>query len=276
MASPIDQPHSPEGEAPSAQDYSYVSTPARVAVYDDLRSAPRIITVEPAPTAEFIEALTTTVYDQGRALGGGVPYTVVREVSENFIHAAFREVVVSILDGGNTIRFADQGPGIDQKDKAQMPGFSSAIEPMKPYIRGVGSGLPIVREYLGGSHGHLTIEDNLKAGSVITISLGEPEPAPRDQARAILGSQADAYAALDQAHAQAVVAPLSPRERTFLGLLGRSDALSVTELSQMTDTAMSSTHATLKKLQEAGLVETTAGKKRRLTPLGRVGAQALS
>ena len=44
----------------------------------------------------------------------------------------------------------------------------------------------------------------------------------------------------------------------------------------MTDTAMSSTHAALKKLQEAGLVETTSGKKRRLTPLGRQGAAALS
>ena len=276
MATPNDQPSAPSGEAPLAADYSFVSAPARVAVYDDLRSAPRIIMVEPATTAEFIEKLTTTVYEQARLLGGGVPYTVVREVSENFIHAAFREVVVSILDGGNTIRFADQGPGIDQKDKAQLPGFSSAIEPMKPYIRGVGSGLPIVKEYLGGSQGHLTIEDNLKAGSVITISLGSPNPTPHDQAQAILGPTAEAYAALDQAHAQAIVAPLSARERSFLGLLLNADSLSVTELSQMTDTAMSSTHAALKKLQEAGLVETTSGKKRRLTPLGRQGAAALS
>lgn len=276
MAPANEKPQTPEGEAPLAEDYSYVNAPARVAVYDDLRSAPRIIMVEPATTAEFIEALTTTVYEQARLLGGGVPYTVVREVSENFIHAAFREVVVSVLDGGNTIRFADQGPGIEQKDKAQLPGFSSAIEPMKPYIRGVGSGLPIVREYLGSSQGHLTIEDNLRAGSVITISLGEPKPSPHDQARSILGPAAEAYEALDQAHAQAIVAPLSARERTFLAMLASSDTLSVTELSQMTDTAMSSTHAALKKLQEAGLVETTAAKRRRLTPLGRQGARMLA
>ncbi len=47
----------------------------------------------------------------------------MREVSENFIHARFKEIIVSILDHGNTIRFADQGPGINFKDKAQLPGF---------------------------------------------------------------------------------------------------------------------------------------------------------
>ncbi len=46
------------------------------------------------------------------------------------------------MDKGNTIRFADQGPGIAHKDLVQEPGFSSATEPMKRYIRGVGSGLP--------------------------------------------------------------------------------------------------------------------------------------
>ena len=56
------------------------------------------------------------------------------------------------------------------KDKAQLPGFTSAIEPMKHYIRGVGSGLPIVKEYLDFSHGTISIEDNLGTGAVVTIS----------------------------------------------------------------------------------------------------------
>lgn len=112
--------------------------------------------------------------------GGTIPYTVIREVSENFIHARFKEVVVSILDKGNTIRFADHGPGIPSKEKAQMPGFSSAVEPMKNYIRGVGSGLPIVREYLESSHGTITIEDNLGTGAVVTVSLVREEDDPLD------------------------------------------------------------------------------------------------
>ena len=50
------------------------------------------------------------------------------------------------MDGGNRIIISDQGPGINDKDKAFLPGFSSASKSMKKYIRGVGSGLPIVRE----------------------------------------------------------------------------------------------------------------------------------
>lgn len=256
-------------------DFSYVPAPARVAVYDDLRSAPRIMQVDPAPTAAFIEALTTTVYEQSKMLGGSIPYTVIREVSENFIHAAFKEIVVSVLDGGDTIRFADQGPGIEHKDKAQLPGFSSAIEPMKPYIRGVGSGLPIVREYLGGAQGQLTIEDNLRSGSVVTISMAATAPQPLEQARAILGDRAQERAAYDQAQVQMAIAPLSARERQFLALLAAEDALGVTDLSNLSGVSPSSTHSTLKRLEESGLVERVA-KKRRLTPLGRQCAQALA
>lgn len=155
-------------------DYTHVNAIARIAMYDDLRSAPRVTEIKPAPTAEYIEHLASTVYEQARAAGGTIPYTVVREVSENFIHARFAEIIVSILDSGNTIRFADQGPGITQKEKAQLPGFTSAVEPMKHFIRGVGSGLPIVKEYLDLSHGTITIEDNLGTGAVVTISMTTP------------------------------------------------------------------------------------------------------
>lgn len=159
------------GDDPRVYDYAHVNSIARIALYDDLLSAPRVTEIQPAPTAEFIESLASHVYEQAKMSGGTIPYTVIREVSENFIHARFAEVTISILDSGNTIRFADQGPGIGQKDKAQLPGFTSAIEPMKHYIRGVGSGLPIVKEYLDFSHGTITIEDNLGTGSVVTISL---------------------------------------------------------------------------------------------------------
>ena len=51
---------------------------------------------------------------------------------------------------------------------------------MKNYIRGVGSGLPIVREYLESSHGTITIEDNLGTGAVVTVSLVREEDDPLD------------------------------------------------------------------------------------------------
>ena len=94
-------------------DYSFVDATARVAVYDDMKSAPHVLKVKPAGTNEFIEQLTTTVYEQSKLAGGSIPYTLIREVSENFIHAQFKEIVVSIMDGGNTVRFAGDD-GLDR------------------------------------------------------------------------------------------------------------------------------------------------------------------
>ena len=94
----------PSVESIQPFDYSYVPTTARVAVYDDMKMAPRIFEIEPAPTPEFIEHLASTIDEQKNLLGGKIPYTAIREVTENFIHAQFSEIVVSLLDNGNTIR----------------------------------------------------------------------------------------------------------------------------------------------------------------------------
>ena len=242
-------------------DYSYVNATARVAVYDDMKSAPRIIKVEPDSTDEFIEHLTTTVYEQSHLAGGKISYTVIREVSENFIHARFLEIVVSILDNGNTIRFADQGPGIQEKEKAQQPGFSSAIEPMKDYIRGVGSGFPLVKDYLDNSEGSIVIEDNIVSGAVVTISL---EKKPQQQKPMV------------QKPVQVIPSiPLSDREKTFLKIIVSEGALGVTDLTELTGNAASTTYNTLKKLEEAGLVEKTVGQKRSATELGNQIASSL-
>lgn len=156
-----------------SSDYSFVDSVARIALYDDLLSAPRVTEIQPNETAVYLESLASTIYNLSHEIGGTIPYTIIREVSENFIHAQFNEPTVTILDKGNTIQFTDQGPGIEQKEKALRPAFTTATKEMKSYIRGVGSGLPIVAEYLEVSHGYITIEDNLGAGSVITISLNE-------------------------------------------------------------------------------------------------------
>ena len=245
-------------------DYSYVAASARVALYDDMKSAPRITKIEPAPTASFIENLTDCIYNQAKQAGGSLSYTIIREVTENFIHARFKDIVVSILDDGNTIRFADQGPGIEEKEKAQEPGFSSATEPMTEYIRGVGSGLPIVRDYIDERHGTITIEDNLRAGSVVTISLKEkkrpeqPQPERKPSSSFI------------------PIQPLNDRERRTVIALWRKGPLGVTELSQETGASPSTMHGTLTRLEQAGLIEKGPGKKRTLTEIGQEAAARLS
>lgn len=171
-------------------DYSFVPSTARIALYDDMLSSPRIVEVPPAETMDFIGALSSEIYNQSRQMGGSIPFSAIRQVTENFIHADFREIVVSVMDEGNTIRFTDQGPGIPDKQRAQLPGFSSATEQMKRYIDGVGSGLPIVREYLDVKHGTLTLDDNLNGGSVVTLSLVDQAPTTAPASSASLTNSA--------------------------------------------------------------------------------------
>ena len=124
---------------------------------------------------EAIEKVASRTYNLARERGGGVPYTIIREISENLIHSGFSEVVVTILDDGNTVRFADQGPGIADKERVFLPGFSTATSEMKRHIKGVGSGLPIVRECLSFAGGTVEIDDNLGRGAVVTLKV-TPRP----------------------------------------------------------------------------------------------------
>ena len=237
-----------------SEDYSRALSIARIACYDDFRSAPRITEIAPNTTAEYIESLASTIYTLAQQAGGSIPYTAIREVSENFIHAQFKEIVVSIYDKGNTIRFADQGPGIQQKEKAQMPGFSSATAEMKRYIRGVGSGLMLTKEYLSFSHGHITIEDNLKNGAVVTLTV-QPEEDLRPKG------------APSAAQRKQMVPVLSDRERAILNLFIDLPQIRVKDVQDELGLAPSSVHRELTKMEERGLIE-TVGKMRKLTEEG--------
>lgn len=253
-------------------DFSFVYTTARIAVYDDLRSAPRVIEVEPAETGEYIEHLAQAIYEQSQKLGGSIPYTVIRELSENFIHARFTEVVISIFDHGDTIRFADQGPGISHKKQAQMPGFTSACEPMKEYIRGVGSGLPLAREYLSMSNGSLSIEDNMGSGAVVTISLARDlSPEMDSEQEKQQGNSAPCAVAKPAATPKASVGvpDLSDRQKRILMLFSTHGNLGVTDIVKLTGMPQSSVHVEFKKLEEMGLVIKGASQKRELTEEGQ-------
>ena len=269
-------------------DYSYVRSIARIAVYDDLSSAPRIIDVEPAPTDQYIMNIATRTYEQAKLMGGSIPFTIIKEVSENFIHAQFEEIIISILDNGNTIRFADQGPGIENKEKVQLPGYSSAKEPMKKYIRGVGSGLPIVKDYFDGKNGTVSIDDNIMRGAVVTISLNNAseqqqydfrgQNVPNQHQTGFQPSFTGSYNTYDQVkhignnHRVPLfvpqVADLSERGKLCLSILLSEGTLGVTEIAKLAGMPASSTYNELKKLEQAGLIEKTAGQKRSLTEIG--------
>ncbi len=224
---------------------------ARIAVYDGMVAAPRVEDVRADDLADAIEQLASRAYNIARERGGSIPYTVVREISENLIHAGFREVVVTILDDGRTIRFADQGPGIADKDKAFQPGFSTATADMKHIIRGVGSGLPIVRESLGFAGGTIEIDDNLVSGTVVTLRAAEP-----------------VEAAGDGGFAAAAVPRLSDRQKHALSIVLELGAAGPSALARELAVGVATAYRDLAFLETAGLIEADATGKRRLTDFG--------
>lgn len=183
----------------------------RIAIYDDMLSTPRVVVIEPNEVRPYLEEVTNTVYRCMKEQGGNVSLMVIREIVENFIHAHFVEPIISILDGGNTIRFADQGPGIADKERAFEFGVTSADRDMKRYIRGTGAGFPMVQQYLEAAGGAVSIEDNLGAGTVVTVSL---DPARVSEIRAtasrgaaVRGGTAQGQATQQQGVPQATPSP---------------------------------------------------------------------
>lgn len=243
--------------------FLFVTTKARIAVYDDLMSAPRIIDVEPAPIVDFIEKIASLTYEFSQGLGGGLPYTVIREIAENFIHASFKECTVSILDNGNTICFSDQGPGIEKKRLVQQPGITSATAEMKRFIRGVGSGFPLVKEYLGIKNGFLSIDDNAQRGTVITLSVKTEAPIAQAPPQLIDHPKpSQAYMDLDQRSLQVL--------HLFFerGILGPSDLIDPLGVSAAT------AYRILVGLEQKGLIESAPHRKRILSSAGAAFLEA--
>lgn len=280
-SSAADQAVAPVCEAPIA---AVSSSRARVAIYDGPGSAPRVEEIATRGVREYIEALASRVYEIVRERGGDFPYTVIREITENLIHADFAEPVVTILDDGATLRFADQGPGIVDKARAVLPGFTTADHDMKRYVRGVGSGLPIVKDYLSYSGGNLVIEDNLGRGAVVTLRSGKssrsagladtsvyPEPAATPADPTLIALESPVHTAyplpLDESLLATAAPRLSTRQKQVLALVMESGSAGPSLVSKELGVAISTAYRDLASLEELGLISAESGK-RQLTQEG--------
>lgn len=244
-----------------------VEHPARVAVYDDASAAPRVVVIEPTDVRSYLEEITATVNRLAREQGGSIPFMVIREIVENFIHAYFQAPTISVLDGGNTIRFSDSGPGIREKDLALEYGTSSATEEMKRYIRGVGSGLPYVQQYMADKGGSLEIEDNISGGTVVTISTR-----PCSEARVVSGAgrgaaERGAGRAPEPLPGAAAI-ELDERGQQVMSYLSEHESVGPSDLVRAAGRSAASWSRTLSALAAQGLVM-KVGQKYQPTAIGR-------
>jgi hypothetical protein len=221
----------------------------RIAIYDTLTSPPRVVAVEEEDLPALIASLAEKTDHHCREQGGQVPYSVIQELIENLLHAYFRDVVITILDNGQTIRISDHGPGVGDKDRAFQPGFTTATAEQRAIIRGVGSGLPLARESLQFLRGILTVEDNLGGGAVFTIKMPTtPQPAaPPPGVPAV---------------------KLTSRQTKILVLLMELGSAGPTQVAKELGFSAATAFRELAVLQEMGLIHSLDGGKRALREEG--------
>ena len=114
---------------------------------------------------------------------------------------------------------------------------------MRQYIKGVGSGLPVVRELLSFSGGTIEIEDNLSRGTVVTIKL-------------------------DNKKSGSPTTPLSKRQVSILSLITELGSAGPSVICREIKLGLSTVHRELIFLEDVGLIESLSQGKRGPTPKG--------
>ena len=255
----------------------------RIAVYDDVAAAPRVVVIEPTEIRSYLEEIVQAVNRLSHEQGGQIPFMVMREIVENFIHAHFASPTITILDHGNTIRFSDRGPGIKEKELALQYGTSSATESMKHYIRGVGSGLPYAQQYMIDKGGSLTIEDNISGGTVVTISTRSASDAhtqthPSTEKTEISSRETSSQGSFKQDSSSRDKNPdisqfslpkieISPRGQKVFAYLSEHELVGPTELVRMYGLSIPTWSRELRSLEEIGLIRKIS-QKYQLTQAG--------
>ena len=252
---------------------------ARIAVYDDKAAAPRVVLVEPKDVRSYLDEIAATVNQLAHEQGGKIPFMVMREIVENFIHARFVAPTISIMDNGNTIRFSDQGPGIKEKNRALEFGTSSATEEMKSFIRGVGFGLPYAQQYMVEKGGSLTLEDNISGGTIVTLSTrrskdahiqtlptqedAEETPVNKEKQSIPRGS----HTVPQQPVTQLPNLVLTDRAKLVLQYLSEHEWVGATELTSTYGLSTPTWSRELKSLVNIGIIG-KIGQKYKLTTIG--------
>jgi DNA-binding transcriptional ArsR family regulator len=241
----------------------------RIAVYPR-SSEPEVIEVAAANPRSATAKFTRFVMDRVGEAGGRVPEESVREVIGNLVHAEYRGVVISILDGGDIVRISDKGPGVQHKERAMEFGFSGATPEALREIRGVGAGLGIARAAAEKVGGTVTLEDNIGGGTVATVSVLGAERVAKEQDDPGLRSSPqrrypDGVPRMN----------ISERQQKVLITVLECGEVGPSTVADRLEISVSTAYRDLSVLEEHGLVVTDESGKRVISPLGRDLVEAI-
>jgi DNA-binding transcriptional ArsR family regulator len=239
----------------------------RIAVYPT-GAEPEITEIAAADPRSATAKFTRTVIGRVRELGGEAPEEAVREIVENLIHAGYRGVVISVLDGGNVVRVSDRGPGIQNKERAMEFGFTGASSAALEEIRGVGAGLGMARTAAEKAGGVLTVEDNIGGGTVATISVGDTprvDPGEAPPARPEPRKYPGGVPRMN----------ISERQQKVLITVLECGEVGPSTVADRLEISVSTAYRDLSVLEEHGLVQAHESGKRLISPLGRDVVEAI-
>lgn len=234
----------------------------RVAVYPE-NGEPEITEVSASRPGSATVKFTRLIMEKVEESGGKVPEESVREIVENLVHAEYSGVVVSVMNGGDSVRVSDKGPGIQNKSRAVEFGFSGVRPEAMRDIRGVGAGLGIARAAAEKAGGTVTIEDNIGGGTVATITVagkgqasGDPEP---PQKKSAPRKHLDGVPRMN----------ISERQQKVLITVLECGEIGPSTVAESLEISVSTAYRDLSVLEEHGLVAGEESGKRVVTPLGR-------
>lgn len=236
----------------------------RLAVYPAQGALPAVYDLSATDPGALLAEACRRSAQWVKERGSLVPVEAVVAVVENLIHAHFRLAAVSIAADGS-VTVSDQGPGIPDKQRALLPGFTTATAEMRRYIRGVGSGLTIAAQLMERLGGELRIEDNLAGGTVVMLSPRKAGPAP---------SQSTGRAAVPETPGASPGVPAPPpppltaRQQRLLLLIADMGDIGPSSASQRLGLSLTTAFRELVVLESLGLVAPNGAGKRRLTPKG--------
>ena len=241
----------------------------RVVTYPE-NGQPEITEIAASNPRSATSKFSNLVMDKVLENGGKVPEAAVREVIENLIHADYRGVVISVLDGGQTVRVSDKGPGVVDKDRAMEFGFSGATLEALLDIRGVGAGLGIAQAAVNDLGGKVSVEDNIGGGTVTTISV------PAAGAMKHSDQETPALTSSQPRYPDGVPRMnISERQQKALITVLECGEVGPSTVAGRLEISVSTAYRDLSVLEEHGLVLADETGKRLISPLGRDLVEAI-